>query len=59
VTYLLDADTINYVLKAISPTKERFREATAAGSTFVLSLVVHYQLTRYLKLKGSTRVLEF
>jgi hypothetical protein len=59
VTYLLDADTLNYFLKAISPTKERFNEATATGATFVLSLVVHYQITRYLKLKGATRVLEF
>jgi len=57
VTYLLDADTLNYVVKGISPVKERFRAAVAGGASFVLSLVVHYQITRYLKLRGSARLL--
>jgi tRNA(fMet)-specific endonuclease VapC len=59
VTYLLDADTVNYLLKTRSPVKERFREATGAGASFVLSVIVHYQITRYLKLKAATRVQQF
>ena len=59
MTHLLDADTLNYVLKGLSPPKERLRQATAGGASFVLSLVVHYQITRYLKLKGATRVQRF
>jgi predicted nucleic acid-binding protein len=57
VTYLLDADTLNYLLKARSPVTERFREAIRVGADFALSLTVHYQITRYLKLKGASRVL--
>jgi predicted nucleic acid-binding protein len=59
VTYLLDADTLNYVLKGLPQVTQRLRQATAAGADFVLSLVVHYQITRYLKLKGATRVQQF
>jgi hypothetical protein len=59
MTYLPDADTLNYILKALPPVQERLRQATAAGGSFVLSLVVHYQSTRYLKLKGATRVQQF
>jgi predicted nucleic acid-binding protein len=59
VTYLLDADTLNYLLKSLSPVTERFREAATAGAEFVLSDVVHFQITRYLKLKGATRIERF
>jgi predicted nucleic acid-binding protein len=59
VTYLLDADTLNYILKSISPALERFEAATRAGASFILSPTVHYQITRYLKLKNATRVLRF
>jgi predicted nucleic acid-binding protein len=59
VIYLLDADTLNYVVKGIEPAKARFRQAVAAGASFILSLVVHHQVTRYLKLKGAARVQRF
>ena len=56
MTYLLDADTVNYLLKGIPAVRERFRQSTSAGAAFVLSPMVHYQLTRYLKLKDARRV---
>jgi tRNA(fMet)-specific endonuclease VapC len=55
--YLPDADTVNYLLKRISPTVGRFRQAIRARSEFVLSPVVHYEVTRYLRLKGAARLL--
>src|SRR5438045_244371 len=57
--YLLDADILNYLLKNMSPVTQRFREATRLGAGFVLSVTVHYQVSRYLKLKGASRVEQF
>jgi hypothetical protein len=54
--YLLDADIVNYVLKGVEPVPQRFREALVDDAEFVLSPVVHYQLLRYLRLKGATRM---
>jgi tRNA(fMet)-specific endonuclease VapC len=45
------------VIKGISPAFERYGEAVAQGARFVLSLVVHYQMTRYLRLTGASRLL--
>lgn len=57
MTYLLDADTVNYLLKRIAPATGRFRQAVQARAEFVLSPVVHYEVTRYLRLKGAVRLL--
>ena len=59
MTYLLDADTLNYLLKVRSPVKERFEAAIRDGATFAHSVIVHYQITRYLKLKGARRLQRF
>jgi tRNA(fMet)-specific endonuclease VapC len=57
MTFLPDADIVNYILKEIPPVPDRFREAASASSIFVLRPFVHYQITRYLKLKNSFRLL--
>src|SRR5260221_425020 len=57
VTYLLDADIVNYLIKGVPAVRQRFREAVVDGAEFVLSPIVHYQVTRHLKLKGAARLL--
>ena len=58
MVYLLDTNTLNYVLKGVTPVLDQFEAAVAdAGARFVLSPVVHYEVERYLKLKNSTRLL--
>ena len=54
--YLLDANTLNYAVKRIQPVVARLKAATQTGATFVLSPVVHYEVTRYLKLKDARRL---
>jgi predicted nucleic acid-binding protein len=55
--FLPDTDTVNYVLKGKGPARRRLQAAAAAGEKFALSPVVHYEVTRYLKLKQADRVL--
>lgn len=55
--YLLDTNTLNYVLKQVRPVLDRFEAAVAAGADFVLCPVVHYEATRYYSLKNATRLL--
>lgn len=57
--YLLDSDIVNYLVKGIPGVTERFREAAAQNSRFVGCPVVHLEVTRYLKLRGATRMLRF
>ena len=54
---LPDTNTLSYLLKGRQPVLERFEEAVGKGALFLLSPVVHYELTRYLKLKGAHRML--
>jgi predicted nucleic acid-binding protein len=54
--FLPDTNTLNYLLKRRSPVVERFQEATEKGTEFLLSSVAHYELTRYLDLKGARKV---
>ena len=56
MSYLLDNDKVNYVLRRISPSLERYEYELRTGSRFVLSPVVHFEVTRYMKLKGSVRL---
>lgn len=46
-----DTDTVNFLLKEIGPARERLQAAANAGDTLVLLPVVHYEVTRYLRLK--------
>jgi predicted nucleic acid-binding protein len=54
---LLDTNTLNYILKDISPAPQRLDEAMRQGRRFLLASVAHYELTRYLRLKGAHRLL--
>ncbi|MES1241510.1 MAG: PIN domain-containing protein [Acidobacteriota bacterium] len=54
---LLDTNTLNYILKDISPAPMRLDEAIRQGRSFRLASVAHYELTRYLRLKGAHRLL--
>jgi len=53
--YLPDTDTVNYLVKKVGNAPARFRAETAAGASFALSYFVHFEVTRYLKLKGATQ----
>lgn len=53
---LLDSNTISYILKDRLPVRERLDSAIRQGRTFLLPSVVHYEVTRYLDLKGARRL---
>lgn len=55
---LPDTNTLNYLLKRRQPVVDRFQEATDRGAEFLLSSVTHYELTRYLDLKGARKVMQ-
>lgn len=40
----------------MQPVKDRYRAAAQAGARFALSVVVNYEVVRYLRLRGSTRM---
>lgn len=52
MNFLLDINIINYLLRGNGTVRERFD--TAAGE-FLLSLVVNFEIRRYLLLKQATR----
>lgn len=54
---LLDTNTLSYIIRGRQPVLDRFEESVRQGDTFLLSSVVHYELQRYLDLKGSSRLL--
>ncbi|HEY0553330.1 MAG TPA: PIN domain-containing protein [Thermoanaerobaculia bacterium] len=51
-----DTNTLNYLLKGRPLVVERFGEANREGAEFLLSSVTHFELTRYLDLKGAHRL---
>ncbi|HEX6904637.1 MAG TPA: PIN domain-containing protein [Thermoanaerobaculia bacterium] len=53
---LLDTNTLNYLLKGIAPVADRLEEANAESASFLLAAPAHYELTRYLDLKGAHRL---
>jgi predicted nucleic acid-binding protein len=55
---LPDTNTLNYLLKRRQPVVERFQEATENKAEFLLSSITHYELTRYLDLKGARKVMQ-
>ena len=59
MNYIVDTNTLNYIIKKIDPAIRRYEEALAAGHTFHLSMVVHYEVTRYLKLKEAAKLQRF
>jgi predicted nucleic acid-binding protein len=54
---LLDTNTLNYILKNVPPAPAKLEEAAYEGKSFLLASVAHYELTRYLHLKGAGRLL--
>ncbi|HKH43754.1 MAG TPA: PIN domain-containing protein [Thermoanaerobaculia bacterium] len=54
---LLDTNTLNYILKDVPPAPAKLEEAVREGNSFLLASVAHYELTRYLHLKGANRLL--
>ncbi|HXU29347.1 MAG TPA: PIN domain-containing protein [Thermoanaerobaculia bacterium] len=54
---LLDTNTLNYILKDIPPAPAKLEESVRQGRPFLLASVAHYELTRYLRLKGAHRLL--
>ena len=59
MSLLLDSNTVNYALKGRQPVIDRLDRAVSAGSPLLLCSIVHYEVTRYLKLKGSHRLARF
>jgi predicted nucleic acid-binding protein len=53
---LLDTNTLNYLLKGRPPLLERMAERAQEGADFLLAAIVHYELRRYLDLKGAHRL---
>ncbi|MFL6202730.1 MAG: PIN domain-containing protein [Thermoanaerobaculia bacterium] len=53
---LPDTNTLSYILRGRQPVLNRFEEAVRQGSSFLLASVAHYELQRYLELKGAGRL---
>ncbi|HSS52806.1 MAG TPA: hypothetical protein VLX28_28010, partial [Thermoanaerobaculia bacterium] len=56
--FLLDTNTLNYILKNRQPVEDRFQKAMEDGARFLLASAAHYELTRYLELKGASRLMD-
>ncbi|HKV11654.1 MAG TPA: PIN domain-containing protein [Thermoanaerobaculia bacterium] len=54
---LLDTNTLNYILKGREAAVDQLGAAIRRDSTFLLGSMVHYELTRYLRLKGAHRLM--
>jgi tRNA(fMet)-specific endonuclease VapC len=54
---LLDTNTLSYILKEVPPVVDQLNKREAEGACFLLAPVVHYELTRYLELKGASRLM--
>lgn len=55
MTWLLDTNTISYLLRGDPRVGRRYDEERARAASFVLSPVVDYEIRRYLLLKQATR----
>jgi tRNA(fMet)-specific endonuclease VapC len=53
---LVDTNTVNYLIRSDAPFIDRYASEVRAGHEFILSPVVHLEVTRYLKLKGASRL---
>ncbi len=54
--YLPDTDTVNYLIKNIAVVHKHYQSAVRAGDSFLLSLMVDFQITRYHSLKNAANV---
>jgi predicted nucleic acid-binding protein len=54
--YLLDTNVVMYLLRQRVPVAGRYEAALGQASEFLLSPIVHFEVSRYLVLKGATRL---
>lgn len=52
---LLDTNTLSFALKGHEAVLARLEDAGEQGRGFLLAPVAHFELTRYLDLKGASR----
>ncbi len=55
--YVLDSDILSYLLREREEVERAYREAIRQGAQFILAPGVRFEVTRYLRLKDSTRLL--
>jgi tRNA(fMet)-specific endonuclease VapC len=53
---LLDTNTLNFLVKGRPITVARFEDAVDQGKSFLLASVAHFEIWRYLTLKGAHRL---
>jgi predicted nucleic acid-binding protein len=54
---LLDTNTVSYLTKGRRPALDYLEETIEKGGVFLLSPIVQYELTRYLDLRGMSRLM--
>lgn len=54
---LPDTNTLSYILRSRQPVLDHFEASLRQGCSFLLAPVAHYELLRYLDLKGADRLL--
>lgn len=54
--YLPDTDSVNYIVKSVSPAVSRYQRAIESNAEMVLCPVVHYEVVRYLGLRRATKL---
>jgi hypothetical protein len=54
--YVLDSDSVNFLIREHHQLQCRFRQALADIERFILSPIVHFEVTRYLDLKGAAKL---
>ena len=54
--YLPDTDTVNYLIKDNPIAEGHYQSALGSSTAFALSMMVHFQVTRYLDLIGAARL---
>jgi predicted nucleic acid-binding protein len=56
MSYMLDSDSVNFLIRENQRLQRYFRQALADNERFVLSPIVHFEVTRYLDLKGAAKL---
>ena len=55
---LLDTNTLSYILRNRKPVVDHLERSTRQGASFLIAAVVHFELSRYLRLKEATQLLQ-
>jgi hypothetical protein len=56
MSYMLDSDSVNFLIREHPQLQRRFKQALADNERFILSPIVHFEVTRYLDLKGAAKL---